>query len=323
MVRDSLNTQTDYARGGLSVRPSLPGQARPGVRSRVRIGAASLAAGVVLLGVAGCGGSGPVANGTARPSATSAVTGWSPAGSAPASAATGAQGVAVPEPAHTMVVVMENHSYADIIGNSAAPFINELAGRGALFTRSSAITHPSEPNYLALFSGSTQGVTSDACPVSFTGGNLAAQLQAAGKTFVGYSESLPSARYTGCSAGDYARKHAPWVDFPALPATVNQPFSAMPSDYSKLPTVSFVVPNLCNDMHDCSVQAGDESAKQHLGPYVDWAATLQSCMSWHRSGTTKDTDGSGAKAAAGKLVKGRLTEPGTLPKSAHGACLRA
>lgn len=64
---------------------------------------------------------------------------------------------AVPQPAHTVVVVMENHSYADIIGNPATPFINALARQGALFTRSFAITHPSEPNYLALFSGSTQG----------------------------------------------------------------------------------------------------------------------------------------------------------------------
>ena len=129
---------------------------------------ASLAAGVVLLGLVGCGGSGPVAGGTARPSAASAVAGRSSAGGAMASAATGGNRVAVPEPAHTVVVVMENHSYADIIGNRAAPFINELARRGALFTHSSAITHPSEPNYLALFSGSTQGVTDDGCPNRFT-----------------------------------------------------------------------------------------------------------------------------------------------------------
>ena len=97
----------------------------------------------------------------------------------------------MPEPAHTVVVVMENHSYADIIGNPAAPFINELAGRGALFTRSSAITHPSEPNYLALFSGSTQGVTDDGCPNRFTAPNLAADLIRVGKSFAGYAEDLP------------------------------------------------------------------------------------------------------------------------------------
>ena len=91
--------------------------------------------------------------------------------------------MAVPEPAHTVVVVMENHSYADIIGNPTAPFINELAGRVALFTCSSAITHPSEPNYLALISGSTQEVTDDGCPNRFTAPNLAADLIRAGKSF--------------------------------------------------------------------------------------------------------------------------------------------
>lgn len=105
-----------------------------------------------------------------------------------------AVGGAVPEPAHTVVVVMENHSYADIIDNPAAPFINELASRGALFSRSYAITHPSEPNYLALFSGGTQGVTDDGCPYRFTAPNLAADLIKAGKSFAGYAEDLPAVR---------------------------------------------------------------------------------------------------------------------------------
>jgi hypothetical protein len=73
-----------------------------------------------------------------------------------------------------VVVVMENHSYADIIGNPTAPFINELAGRVALFICSSAITYPSEPNYLALISRSTKEVTDDGCPNRFTAPNLAA-----------------------------------------------------------------------------------------------------------------------------------------------------
>ena len=101
-------------------------------------------AGVVLLALAGCSGSGPAPGGPpARPSASaaSASTGRPAAGSASPSA-TGAQPGAVPEPAHTVVVVMENHSYAEIMGNPAAPFINTLARHGALFTRSYAITHP-------------------------------------------------------------------------------------------------------------------------------------------------------------------------------------
>jgi acid phosphatase len=110
----------------------------------------------------------------------------------------------VPEPAHTVVVVLENHSYTDIVGNPAAPFINSLARRGALFTSSYAVTHPSEPNYLALFSGSTQGVTDDGCPYRFTAPNLATDLTRSGKSFAGYAEGLPGPGSPVCSAGRYA-----------------------------------------------------------------------------------------------------------------------
>jgi acid phosphatase len=176
-----------------------------------------------------------------------------------------------------VVAVFENKDAGQVQGK--APFLDSLAAQGATLTNAHGVSHPSEPNYLALFSGSTQGVTSDACPVSFTGGNLAAQLHAAGKSFVGYSENLPQAGYTGCHApGGYARKHVPWTDFPALPSSVNQPLSALPNDFSHLPTVAFVVPNLCDDMHDCPVSAGDAWAKQHLGPYVTWAKAHDSLL---------------------------------------------
>ena len=74
----------------------------------------------------------------------------------------------VPRPDHVVIVIEENHSYSEIIGSSAAPYINSLAAQGALFTQSYAITHPSQPNYLDLFSGSNQGVTDDSCPHYFT-----------------------------------------------------------------------------------------------------------------------------------------------------------
>ena len=97
-------------------------------------------------------------------------------------------------PAHVVVVIEENHGYERIIGNPDAAFINELAARGALLTNSHGIQHPSQPNYLALFSGSTQGVTDDR-PVPGTplnGPNLGAALIAKGYTFAGYSEGLPA-----------------------------------------------------------------------------------------------------------------------------------
>ena len=184
----------------------------------------------------------------------------------------------MPSPTHTVVVMMENHGYYAVIGNSAAPFLNQLASEGALFTHSHAITHPSEPNYMAIFSGSTHGVTGDPCPVDVTGPNLATDLIGAGKTFAGYSEDLPATGSEVCNAGEYARRHVPWANFRNVPGSVSRPFSSFPSDFSKLPTVSFVVPNLCNDMHDCSVATGDSWLRTHIGPYAQWAMTHDSLL---------------------------------------------
>jgi acid phosphatase len=165
-----------------------------------------------------------------------------------------------------------------VLGSAAAPYLNQLAGQGTVLTDAHGVTHPSQPNYLALFSGDTHRVVDDACPQSIDAATLAGQLRDAGRSFVGYSEGLPAPGYTGCQAGRYARKHNPWVDFPALPASVNQPFSAFPGDFSALPTVSFVVPDLCDDMHDCPVSTGDAWARDHLAPYVSWARTHNSLL---------------------------------------------
>jgi hypothetical protein len=199
-----------------------------------------------------------------------------PARSAPPSAA-GLPGT-LPRPDHVLVAVFENEDAGDVVGSDQAPALTALAAAGTQFTDAHAETHPSQGNYLALFSGSTQGVTDDDCPVDLTGDNLAAQLLAAGLSFGGWSEGLPRTGFTGCEAGDYARKHNPWVDFTDLPASVNQPYSAMPDDYAQLPTVSFVVPDLCNDMHDCGVAAGDAWAGDNLVPYAGWAAQHNSLL---------------------------------------------
>ena len=267
MAPGSLKPQSSRASGWVSARPVL-------------VGAASLFASAVLLVLAACGGLGPEPAGqTGAPAATSASTGQPPAASAPASATAGAQPAAVPEPVHTIVVVMENHGFAQIIGNPGAPFINDLARRGALFTRSYAITHPSQPNYLALFSGSTQGIADDGCPNRFTAPNLAADLIKAGQSFAGYAEDLPGPGSPACSAGDYARKHAPWTNFSNVPGSVSLPFTRFPATaLARLPTVSFVIPNLCHDMHDCSVTAGDTWLRDHIGGYADWAMTHDSLL---------------------------------------------
>jgi phosphatidylinositol-3-phosphatase len=184
----------------------------------------------------------------------------------------------LPRPDHVMVVVFENEDATDVVGSAEAPYLSSLAAAGAELSNAHGETHPSQPNYLALFSGSTHGVEDDGCPVELDAANLGSQLRSADLSFVGYSEGLPRPGYTGCESGDYARKHNPWVDFSDLPDSVNQPFSALPADYASLPTVSFVVPDLCNDMHDCGVATGDAWAEENLGPYVEWATQHNSLL---------------------------------------------
>ncbi|GAA2387499.1 alkaline phosphatase family protein [Dactylosporangium salmoneum] len=186
----------------------------------------------------------------------------------------------VPRFDHIVLVMFENHAYSQINGSSSAPYFNSLAGQGAKFSKSYAVTHPSQPNYIALFSGSTQGVTSDDCPKNFTGTNLQSQLVGAGLTFNGYSESMPSNGYTGCSSGNYQRKHNSWVDFSSVPAASNLTYASFPSsaNYASLPTVAFVTPNMCNDMHDCSVSTGDTWLKNNLDAYAQWAKTHNSLL---------------------------------------------
>lgn len=200
---------------------------------------------------------------------------WSGVGSSPAQAA-----ASVPTPDHTVVVVFENHAYSQVIGSSSAPYINSLRTGGASLTASYAETHPSQPNYFALFSGSTQGITDDSCytPGFSSAPNLASELIGAGKSWASYNETLPSQGSTTCSSGDYARKHNPWFGFSNVPTSSAKTFTQFPTDYSTLPQVSFVTPNLCSDMHDCSVSTGDTWLKNKLGAYASWAKTHNSLL---------------------------------------------
>ncbi|MCW2530198.1 MAG: domain containing protein [Pseudonocardiales bacterium] len=181
----------------------------------------------------------------------------------------------VPRPDHVVMVLEENRA-ATIVGSPEAPFISTLAAQNANFTQSFAETHPSQPNYLALYSGSTQGVTDDSCPHTFTSANLGDQLTASGAGFATYSEDLPSVGFTGCTSAKYVRKHNPAVNWPSVPATANRAFNAFPTDYSTLPAVSFVVPNLVHDMHDGTIAQGDAWLQNNLSGYIAWAKTHNS-----------------------------------------------
>jgi phosphatidylinositol-3-phosphatase len=163
-------------------------------------------------------------------------------------------------PAHIAVIVMENEEYADVIGSSSTPFINRLARTYGLATRAFGITHPSLPNYLAMTGGSTFGVDSDCTDCSAPGAGLAGQLQARGIRWKAYMEDLPHPCFTGAGAGEYAKKHDPFVYYRRLPECGRVvPLSELRVDERAggLPTFVWITPNLCHDMHDCSPATGD------------------------------------------------------------------
>ena len=115
---------------------------------------------------------------------------------------------ALPRPAHVVVVIEENHTLAQVIESGNAPYLSTVARSGALFTQAHGVTHPSQPNYFALFAGLTNA-NGDGCPaagLSRTAPNLASELLAAGFTFVAYSEALPKAGFLGCWADPSLRR---------------------------------------------------------------------------------------------------------------------
>jgi phosphatidylinositol-3-phosphatase len=157
---------------------------------------------------------------------------------------------------HVVWIVFENHSYGDIIGSSSAPYLNGLAKQCGLATNFSAEAHPSLPNYIAMTSGSTQGISDDNGPSSHPL-NVASifSLLPGGKSR-SLQESMPSNCATS-SSGSYAVKHNPEAYYTNLGsdcANYDVPLAATPDISAKF---TFVTPNLCNDMHDCSVQTGD------------------------------------------------------------------
>src|SRR5690349_1167863 len=214
------------------------------------------------------------------PTAGAATSPVVPRSSAPTAPTPSAASVAnpVPTPEHVVVVVFENKDVDQVLGSGDAPYLDELARTGANFVNAHAEAHPSQPNYLALFAGDMLGVTDNSCLHVLRADNLATQLAAAGRTFVGFSEDLPSAGFSGCTSGDYAQKHAPWAAFTNVLPDAHKPWSAWPNAYERLPTVSFVVPNLCNDMHDCAVATGDRWLRDHLADYLVWARAHNSLL---------------------------------------------
>lgn len=184
---------------------------------------------------------------------------------------------AVPRFAHVVIVVEENHGPA---AAESMGYLTQLRRTGRTFVDSHGITHPSQPNYLALWSGSTHGVTGDGCPVDLGDApSLGGQLLDAGRTVAAYAQSIPAAGSAACTAGPYARKHDPLADFAATAGPAHDlPFSAFPSDYDRLPSVALVVPDLDHDAHDGTVAEADDWLRAHLASYAAWAPSHDSLL---------------------------------------------
>lgn len=212
-----------------------------------------------------------------------------------------------------VVVVIEENGASNAIGDTAnMPYFNQLAASGLVYNNSHGLNGSEQVfgqmNYLALYSGSTQGITDDFSGYSFDSPNIAKSLHDAGLSFSGFVESLPAAGdMTTHFAGDpsdplhpdaYARRYNPMAQFTDVGAgrtnaDVNKPFSSFPTDYSALPTVSYVVPNRLHNTHGSNEAppfANDPSAytqlrrdadqwlQQNLDGYLQWAKTHNSLL---------------------------------------------
>lgn len=233
----------------------------------------------------------------------------------------------LPRPDHIVIVIEENHSYTQIVGSSAAPYLNALIAQGALLTNSYGVTHPSQPNYLALFAGSTEGILGNNCPITLTVPNLRSVLAQVGRTFTGYSEDLPAAGSTDCVVASYVRKHNPWVNWQGAPINTvlpseNRPWTDFPSNFDALPTVSIVVPNQRNDMHDGTdpqrITDADTWLQTRLAPFIQWAQSHNSLLI-----VTWDEDNGKADNHIPTVLVGPMVRPGKYgEKTDHYGLLR-
>jgi acid phosphatase len=180
--------------------------------------------------------------------------------------------------AHVAVVVLENHSYSEVIGNSDMPYLNGLAQQYGLAAQYFANTHPSLPNYFMLTTGK-QETTGDNSPGVITDDNVSRELTKAGKSWKCYAEGLPSVGYLGIDVYPYVQHHNPFVFFSDVQNDSSQaanivPFTQLASDLSSnsLPQYSFIVPNLLDDAHDGTLAQADQWLEANIAPLISNSA---------------------------------------------------
>jgi acid phosphatase len=212
----------------------------------------------------------------------------------------------VPRLRKIVVVVLENKDYSEIVGSTDAPTFNRLASRYALLTGYYAVAHPSLPNYLALVSGSTQGMTSDCTTCMFSAPQLVDSLEANHRTWKTYAEDLPQPGFTGTSSSDYVKKHNPLLYFRNVVSNPKRlarivPLARFALDRRRgtLPDLSLIVPDLCSDTHDCPVSRGDGWLASFLGPLLSSPALARGAVFVvYDEGDAGDTTGGGGHVAA-------------------------
>jgi hypothetical protein len=166
------------------------------------------------------------------------------------------------------VIVLENHNWADITGNPAAPYLNGIllpqAAHAERYFNPPGV-HPSLPNYLWLEAGRDFGIADDRPPSVHhqpTADHLVAQLDRAGIAWKSYQEGIDSARCPLASVGRYDPKHNPMVYFDGVTGANNprdagciahvRPYGELAADLraDTVARYNFITPDLCHEMHD-------------------------------------------------------------------------
>jgi hypothetical protein len=221
----------------------------------------------------------------------------------------------VPAFRHALVVVFENKEQGEVAGNPTAPTFAALARQYATLSTYEAVAHPSLPNYLALVSGSTQGIETDCTACLVRAPSLADTLERAGLSWKTYAEGLPFPGYTGATAALYAKKHDPFLYFADIAQNRSRrervvPLAQLHRDVAsgQLPHFALVIPNLCHDMHDCPVATGDQWLHDTIVPLLREPQLAGSVVFVVFDEGATDEGGGGRVAA---LALGPLVSPGS------------
>jgi acid phosphatase len=234
----------------------------------------------------------------------------------------GANSAVEAAPSPVVVIFMENHERSSIETSPDADYLKSFENSGISFTHYYGVSHPSLPNYLAFASGSTKGkVGTDSIHTGeIAGANVWAQLQTAGVSWKVYEETMPSACYAGGSSGLYQLKHNPALPFANIFNRAKRCAKVVPYtqfNVNSLPAVSFITPNMCNDMHDCSIATGDNWLQARVPAMLAAGATV--VITWDEGSSGTQGGGNIYTAVDGPGVSGR-TETGTYN---HYSLLRA